>query len=649
MRKTAFGLVVLCGLLLSATLLGFSADAVSPQNDDPAAPPPSSQRVVVVYKTPRLPTLSRNSIAEQADILDDARADLEAVIDHAENMELETAFDNLPAIVVNTDEAGLEALRADPNVESVFWDVPLRLFADYRSPFTAIGGNLGTPAYTDGTHQYTGSGYEVVVIDTGILSSHTAFGGKIVAEACFSEQGVLGNATFSSLCPSSATESTVTGAAEECTLSGCGHGTMVAGAAAMGRFNANGAYLTAGAAPQANLIPIKVVTRMDTTDSSEAYAYCGNISIRTCAVPFLSSILYGFNHVIELAKTRDRIAAVNLSMGTGAYLDRATCYSANTTYYPVFYNAINNLKSLGIATAIATGNSSLGNAGKIAFPACVEGAIAVNATSPFDDTIATYGQSGALTTLLAPGGMSTNNMTYMWLPSSSGANQFTNTTGTSFAAPTTAGAYAVLRSKYPSATVDQLTNLLTSTGKPISDTARNGTSSNPLIKPLIQVDAALSTATPSLPSDGNLYVKNGTSLRQFVTSSNYQFEYKIKSANPAIDFTSGYTPYTMSGRLLSSPDSEKLLPTGAGLQLISYALDGASVTRPYTIIVRGDINKDAKIDITDLVQLSQHMAGTKTLTGAPLLASDINKNANSDITDLVRISQHIAKVREINE
>jgi hypothetical protein len=81
--------------------------------------------------------------------------------------------------------------------------------------------------------------------------------------------------------------------------------------------------------------------------------------------------------------------------------------------------------------------------------------------------------------------------------------------------------------------------------------------------------------------------------------------------------------------------------------LTSYAVE-EQVDRAYDIIVRGDINKDAEIDITDLVQLSQHMAKVRLLAGVPLLAADISGDGKVDITDLVRVSQYMAKVREID-
>ncbi|MDR2336660.1 MAG: S8 family serine peptidase [Candidatus Nomurabacteria bacterium] len=632
--------MILLSVLLFANLANPRAIAILPATSE-------TQRVVVVYKTPPLPTFSRDSIYERMEVLDNARDDLEKRVNRATNFELEQTFDNFPVMVITTDTAGVESLKSDPNVEGVFYDMPLEVFDTYRSPFTAIGGNLDArpsmPAYSDGADLYAGNDYEIVVIDTGILSSHAVFNGKIAAEACFSFDGSEVGIIWHSLCPSGKSFSTSVGSAEECTLAGCGHGTMTAGAAVMGLSNISNTYRTSGAAPQAKVIPIKVVTQVDTTISG-ADNPCGG-STSTCAVPYTSSILNALDHVVTLTKTHNQIAVVNLSMGFGAFASVESCKSdVSNGLYDLVKNAVSSLKKLGIATVVATGNngSDSANRGKIAFPACVEGAIAVSATDPYDDKIASYAQNGALTTFLAPGGAFTNAYHYMWLPTSDGS--FGGISGTSFAAPTVAGAYAVLRSKYPNATVDQLTNLLTATGKTVTD-ARSGY--NSLQKPLIQVNKALAVPAPNMPTTDHIYVKNGTALKSFIDSLNYPFEYKVKNTTPDIDFASGRTPYAMAATMQSLANNP-LLPTGASLQLTSYSVDGA-VNRSYDIIVRGDLNQDAAINITDLVQLSRHMAGVNSLFGASLLASDTNKDGASNITDLVQISRHIAKVKEISE
>jgi hypothetical protein len=126
---------------------------------------------------------------------------------------------------------------------------------------------------------------------------------------------------------------------------------------------------------------------------------------------------------------------------------------------------------------------------KIASPACAQGAISVSATNVTGTQIASYANNGPLVSLLAPGGDydGTNNDSLLWYPEN-GASGLKGVQGTSFAAPIVAGAYAVLREKHPSATVDQLTALLQSSGTNVTDT-RSGYTVG--AKKLIDISKAL--------------------------------------------------------------------------------------------------------------------------------------------------------------
>lgn len=71
------------------------------------------------------------------------------------------------------------------------------------------------------------------------------------------------------------------------------------------------------------------------------------------------------------------------------------------------------------------------------------------------------------------------------------------------------------------------------------------------------------------------------------------------------------------------------------------------IIHEYTVVLRGDVNGDGKIDISDLVLISRYIAGAKTLAAPHLNASDTNKDGKTDISDLVLTSRHIAKIKEI--
>ena len=116
-----------------------------------------------------------------------------------------------------------------------------------------------------------GDGQAVAVIDTGVDLDHPMFAGRIVEEACFS---------LLSQCPNAARSMLGPGAAEACPISGCGHGTAVAGIALARSADAS----LVGVAPNANLIAIQAFSEI----AGELGAYT-------------SDILASLQHVLSLA------------------------------------------------------------------------------------------------------------------------------------------------------------------------------------------------------------------------------------------------------------------------------------------------------------------------------------------------------------
>src|SRR5204863_564480 len=98
-------------------------------------------------------------------------------------------------------------------------------------------------------------------------------------------------------------------------------------------------------------------------------------SIPSCrrAAPCLgactSDIVSGLERVYTVAP-RYHIASVNMSLGGSTF----TAPCDNQPYKP----AIDNLRSIGIATAVAAGNNSLTNA--LSSPGCISTAVSVGST-----------------------------------------------------------------------------------------------------------------------------------------------------------------------------------------------------------------------------------------------------------------------------
>ncbi len=378
-------------------------------------------------------------------------------------------FKHIPYLALEVDTIALEQLARLPEVVTVAEDRLLSL--ELAASVPLVGAEA---AFSYG---YSGTGQTVAVLDTGVDSNHPFLSGKVVNEACFSTTRGFGNT--SSLCPNGTDHQTGPGAGIHCTgLSGCGHGTHVAGIA-VGRGSS-----FSGVAKDAKLIAIQVFSRVEDPN------ICGPSA---CLMAFTSDVIQALEHVYSLRNTH-AIAAANLSIGGDAYTSTTACDADNTATKA----AIDNLRSAGIGTVIAAGNGARTNA--ISAPACISSAVSVGATTK-SDSVAGYANSASWLSLLAPGSS---------IRSAIPGGGFASISGTSMAAPHVSGAWAILKSKKPDATVDALIADLTNTGTPVTD-GRNG-----LTKARIRIDSALGTtplriSTADFP-DGSVSAFYGVTL-----------------------------------------------------------------------------------------------------------------------------------------
>ncbi|HKX26726.1 MAG TPA: PA14 domain-containing protein [Blastocatellia bacterium] len=359
-------------------------------------------------------------------------------------------FDYVPYLAAKVDPAGLAALRSSASVLDIEEDRLLRPTLAESVPL------IGAPnAWAIG---YTGLGKVVAILDTGVDKTHPYLTGKVVSEACYSSIDPV--AHFTSVCPGGVTESTAAGSGVNCAIDGCFHGSHVAGIVAARSTNLN------GVAKDANLISIQVFSLSDDDTTCEGPD--------PCVRAFNSDLIKGLNRVYALRDTYS-IAAVNLSLGG----DRFTSNCDNAS--PSFKNSVDLLRSVGIATVVASGNESYSDA--LSFPACISTAVSVGATGDGTDLsadqIASYSNTASFLNLLAPG----DSITSLY-PN----NRLITASGTSMAAPHVAGAWAILKQRSPSAGVTQILNSLTSTGVGVTD-PRTG-----ITVPRIRVDAATGCA-----------------------------------------------------------------------------------------------------------------------------------------------------------
>jgi subtilisin family serine protease len=337
-----------------------------------------------------------------------------------------------PYIAMTVDSATLDTLLSSPDVVSVEEDIPVPPALHESVP--RIG---ATQLHTINV---TGAGVTVAILDTGVDKTHPFLRDGVVYEACYSTN----NSDSSSLCPDGEITSTAEGSAMpyrgDCPAGWCDHGTHVAGIVG-GRSGISGSP-GPGVAPDAGIIAIQVFSRFDSGED------CG--SKAPCIMSWSSDQMKGLELVQDLGDTYT-IASVNMSLGGGAY--SGPCDNE----FPAMRDAIDNLRAIGIATVIASGNDSA--CGGISFPACISSAISVGATTD-SDAVASFSNSASFLSLLAPGSM---------ILSSVPGDIYESWSGTSMATPHVAGAWALMKQARPSATVDDILGSFTSTGLRVTD------------------------------------------------------------------------------------------------------------------------------------------------------------------------------------
>ncbi|WP_113703988.1 S8 family peptidase [Nonomuraea lactucae] len=308
----------------------------------------------------------------------------------------------------------------------------------------------------------SGRGTAVAVLDTGIDDDHPAFGGRIVAQACFSATEPADKST--SLCPNGSQFQIGTGAAdaeaEACMKEApqpqyglCYHGTHVAGIAAGQR---TPEFPATGVAPKAKIIPVQVFSRFD----DSPYCPAGR---RACILAYDSSILTGMAYA-ELVAERYNLAAVNLSLGSGRHT--ANC---DTGEGADFKAAADALLAKNVATVVASGNNGFDAA--VSWPACVSTTVSVGATDK-QDAVAPFSNRGALLDLFAPGAQIKSSLT---------GNLYGVLNGTSMAAPHVTGAFALLHQARRRESPQELLDSLRRTGKPIAYASAEGEVTTPRV------------------------------------------------------------------------------------------------------------------------------------------------------------------------
>ena len=371
-----------------------------------------------------------------------------AVVDRLGGLPVDNVrrFESIPFFAARVGRSALERLAAMPDVTSLQEDVA-------EPPLLTESAGLirADVAWAAG---YTGNGWAVALIDTGVDLTHPFFAGKIVSEACYSNGGIPGTLEgASSVCPGGVGSSTAAGSGTYCSFGfdGCLHGTHVAGIAA-GRQYSGGPAIN-GIGQRASIISIQAFTGFDALS-------CGG---SPCVLSFVSDQVAALQRVFDLRNTFT-IAAVNMSLGGGAYADQQACDSNNGARKAM----IDQLRSVGIATIAASGNE--GTPSAMSAPACISSAVSVGSVDDGSfgtvaNALSEFSNGAPFLSLLAPGRFIT----------SARPEGFIDEAGTSMATPHVTGAWALLKHRKPLAGVAEILASLKRTGPLVSDPRPGGT------------------------------------------------------------------------------------------------------------------------------------------------------------------------------
>lgn len=368
------------------------------------------------------------------------------------------------AAVVTVDGQGLDKLLADERVELVS---PINTYEPALIESSQLVGVGDFFTANPQILQQATAGTQpadkptVAVIDTGVDSSHPFLSGKVVLQACFSENFPAKGIT--SLCVGGQDDGGYVtdlsaNSAPSCvsSISGCGHGNHIAGIIAGNPVPdpRNARRAISGIDPLVSIAAIQVYSKYENSID------CSSSFPAPCAKTSDPALIRALEYIqfIELQrrimKIGPRIVAVNMSLASGRRTTPCDTTSPLT-------RSINNLRGLGIPTFIASGNH--GDVLGVAEPGCISTAFTVAASTKVGKIWTKSNRSTVgLIDAVAPG---------VGIYSSFNDGTFHEESGTSMATAVAAGVFAILSQRFPDRSSQDIELALKQGGHLIADDA----------------------------------------------------------------------------------------------------------------------------------------------------------------------------------
>lgn len=291
-------------------------------------------------------------------------------------------------------------------------------------------------------------------------------------------------------------------------------------------------------------------------------------------------------------------------------------------YPTAIKNAINDAYADSIAVVAAAGNSSVGSAAGLYYPAAASNVIGVMASGQTDRYTLTdfsnYDEhSGQYYDIAAPG--------YAIIGCGTESGKFTAMAGTSQSTPLVASCIALYRSVYPNQTVDKVYNSL-----------RNCSTKNVLSNPTVSTSK---TYTYKM-LDAVEFIDYGATKPEVEFNLNTTVTSDAKTGY-IYGLDEGFADIASYVTVKDGTGTSAFIPTvngnGTGSKLEIYTITGA-LYKTYTIIIFGDVNGDCKSDGMDAVLIGCMANNMGEYDESIKYAADVNFDGSVSDADSVTVA-----------